>query len=263
MAFSDMQKAIAGELARLDLTTEIQREINNTITFYGNKAFWFNEACMSQLTTVQGQRYYALPSNFASVLDVLSTLGNYTYRLEPRKEQYLDQVDWGNDFWSGSPTYYSFWNGQIRLFPLPQGGLPVTVKGTVIFSPQLSPHRSWRWWRPRWWVCGFRGRRCRRRSGGSIALGISTLTSGTAYPVVIGSGGNSGSAGATGSAGGAGGTGGSTTFNSSTLVAAGGAGGNRGQADAAVQSVGNTGGTGGGWLSGSAGGLGVLFVIRA
>lgn len=136
MAFSDMQTAIAGELARSDLTTEIQREINNAITFYGNKAFWFNEASMTPITTVQGQRYYTLPPNFASVLDVLSTLGNYTYRLEPRTEQYLDQVDWGNDFWSGYPTDYSFWNGQLRLFPPPQGGLPVTVKGTVILAPQ-------------------------------------------------------------------------------------------------------------------------------
>jgi hypothetical protein len=136
MAFSDMQAAIAGELARSDLTMEIQREINNAITFYGNKAFWFNEASMTPITTVQGQRYYSLPANFASVLDVLSTLGNYTYRLEPRTEQYLDQVDWGNDFWSGYPTDYSFWNGQIRMFPPPQGGLPVKVKGTVILSPQ-------------------------------------------------------------------------------------------------------------------------------
>jgi hypothetical protein len=136
MAFSDMQTAIAGELARSDLGDEIKREINNAITFYGNKAFWFNEASMAEITTVQGQRYYPLPTNFASVLDVLSTLGNYTYRLEPRTEQYLDQVDWGNDFWSGYPTDYSFWNGQIRLFPPPQGGLPVTVKGTVILSPQ-------------------------------------------------------------------------------------------------------------------------------
>jgi hypothetical protein len=136
MSFSDIQTAIAGELARSDLTTEIQREINNAITFYGNKAFWFNEATMAEITTVPGQRYYPLPSNFAAVLDVLSTLGNYTYRLEPRTEQYLDQVDWGNDFWSGYPTDYSFWNGQIRLFPPPQGGLPVTVKGTAVLSPQ-------------------------------------------------------------------------------------------------------------------------------
>jgi hypothetical protein len=136
MAFSDMQAAIAGELARTDLTTETQREINNAITFYGNKAFWFNEATMAEITTVQGQRHYPLPANFASVLDVLSTLGNYTYRLEPKTEQYLDQVDWGNDFWTGYPTDYSCWNGQIRLFPPPQGGLAVQVKGTVLLSPQ-------------------------------------------------------------------------------------------------------------------------------
>ncbi len=135
MAFSDMQTAIAGELARSDLTTEIKREINDAITFYGNKAFWFNEASMTAITTVQGQRYYPLPANFAAVLDVLSTIGNYTYRLGARTEQYLDQVDWGNDFWSGYPTDYSFWNGQIRLYPPPQGGLPVTVKGTAILSP--------------------------------------------------------------------------------------------------------------------------------
>jgi len=136
MAFSDMQAAIADELARSDLTAEIQREINNAITFYSNKNFWFNEASMANLTTVQGQRYYPLPANFASVLDVLSTLGNYTYRLTARTEQYLDQIDWGNNFWSSYPTDYSLWNGQLRLFPPPQGGLPVTVKGTVILTPQ-------------------------------------------------------------------------------------------------------------------------------
>lgn len=76
MAFSDMQSAIAEELARSDLSEEIKREINHAITFYGNKAFWFNEASMVDITTVQGQRYYALPANFASVLDVLSTIGN-------------------------------------------------------------------------------------------------------------------------------------------------------------------------------------------
>jgi len=136
MAFSDMQTAMADELARSDLADEIKREINNAITFYGNKAFWFNEASMADITTVQGQRYYALPTNFAAVLDVLSTIGNYTYRLTARTEQYLDQIDWGNSFWSGYPTDYSFWNGQIRLFPPPQGGLPVQVKGTAILAPQ-------------------------------------------------------------------------------------------------------------------------------
>ena len=136
MAFSDMQAAIADELARSDLSTEVKREINNAITFYGNKAFWFNEATMASITTIRGQRYYPLPANFAAVLDVLSTIGTYTYRLTARSEQYLDQIDWGNAFWSGYPTVYSFWNGQIRLFPPAQGGLPVQVKGTVILAPQ-------------------------------------------------------------------------------------------------------------------------------
>jgi hypothetical protein len=139
--FSDLQERIARHLGRHDMAQQIQREIENSINFYGNKAFWFNEATMAEITTVQGRRYYPLPTNFASVLDVLSTLGNYTYRLEPRTEQYLDQVDWGNDFWSGYPTDYSFWNGQIRLFPPPQGGLPVQVKGTAIIKP-LSPDNT-------------------------------------------------------------------------------------------------------------------------
>lgn len=135
MAFSDIQTAIADELSRSDLTTEIQREVNNAITHFANKAFWFNEATMATITTVQGQRYYSLPTNFAAVLDVLSTIGNYTYRLEPRTEQYIDSIDWGNNFWSGYPTDFSLWNGQIRLFPPPAASLPVTVKGTVILSP--------------------------------------------------------------------------------------------------------------------------------
>lgn len=132
MAFSDLQTRIAGELERDDLTVEIQREIGNVVTFYGNKAFWQTEPVTMKITTSQGQRYYPVQANVVLVVDVLTTLGTYTYRLEPRTERYLDQVDWGNDYWSGYPTDFSFWNAQVRLFPPPQGGLPVQVKGTAI-----------------------------------------------------------------------------------------------------------------------------------
>ena len=70
------------------------------------------------------------------MLDVLSSIGNYTYHLEVRTEQYLDQVDWGNTFWLGLPTDYSFWNRQLRLFLPPRSRLQ--VQGMAIL-----PRRHW------------------------------------------------------------------------------------------------------------------------
>lgn len=89
------------------------------------------------ITTIQGQRLYPIPSG--KIMDVLCTIGNYTYKLQARTELYLDQIDWGTSFWSGYPTDYSFLNGQIRLFPPTQGGLPVTVELEPVETEPTPP----------------------------------------------------------------------------------------------------------------------------
>jgi hypothetical protein len=137
MALSDMQTAIADELSRTDLSTQITREINNAITFYQNKRFWFNEDTMVTLTTIAGQRDYKLPPNFAAVTDVRSKLGNIEYFVNPSTIQYLDKINWTSTFQSSYIELYAFWNSMIRLYPAPTAGLPLYIRGNVLL-PTLT-----------------------------------------------------------------------------------------------------------------------------
>lgn len=145
MAFSDMQTAIADELARSDngftaaSPTFINREITNAITFYQNEHLWFNENVLSTITTISGQRLYTIPTNFASILNVRSQMstGGLIYTIEATTIQYLDEIDLVQNFSSNYITYYALFNGQIRLYPPPIAGLPIYIRGTVIL-PTLT-----------------------------------------------------------------------------------------------------------------------------
>jgi len=127
LSYTDLTTRIADELSRSDLTTEIQNEIASAIEWYQYESFPWTEASTMPFNTVQGQRYYPLPANFLRITDVLSQIGNYTYKLHPVTEQYIDRIDWGTVFWTSYPIIFSLWESQIRLFPPPQGNLPVQV----------------------------------------------------------------------------------------------------------------------------------------
>ncbi len=144
MSYIDLQARIADELSRSDLTTEIQDEIASAIRWYEYERLPWNEQSTAAFNTINGQRYYPLPANFLTVTDVLSQIGNYTYKMDGTTEQYIDALDWGDTFWTSYPIIYSLWAGQIRVFPPPQGGLPVQIKGTVRQLPLLTaPSSGW------------------------------------------------------------------------------------------------------------------------
>ena len=121
------------------MTSEIQLEIASAIEWYQYEDFPWTEASTAAFNTVNGQRYYSLPANFLRVTDVLSQIGNYTYKLDAVTEQYLDRLDWGDVFWTSYPIIYSMWANQIRVFPPPQANLPVQIKGIISQLPLMTP----------------------------------------------------------------------------------------------------------------------------
>ncbi|MDA8350498.1 MAG: hypothetical protein M0038_17155 [Pseudomonadota bacterium] len=143
MSYAAMQARIADELSRSDLTAEIQLEIASAIEWYQYDNFPWNEASTVPFNTINGQRYYPLPANFIKVTDALSQIGNYTYKMEPVTEQYIDRIDWGDVFWTSYPIIFSLWSNQIRLFPPPQGNLPVQIKGLIAQLPLITPTATW------------------------------------------------------------------------------------------------------------------------
>lgn len=145
MALSDMQSNIADELSRTDLSTQITREINNSITFYQNEKLWFNENVQITINTINGQRDYTLPPNFASILTVRSTLGTITYTIEPMTIQEMDAIAFTNTYVAQYIEYYTLYNGLIRLYPAPTAGLPLYIRGTVLL-PTLTTTAATKTW---------------------------------------------------------------------------------------------------------------------
>lgn len=137
MALSDMESNIADEINRSDYTTEIAREITNSIRFYQNHRFWFNENQMITITTIQGQRYYKLPPNFGAILEARSKIGNLTYPVDILPETQLDAWDWTDTSTSNYVQAVSLFNGQVRVYPPPVAGTPIYLKGTVLL-PTLT-----------------------------------------------------------------------------------------------------------------------------
>lgn len=156
MSYTALQARIADELSRADLLTPsaeqqalgislspIQLEIASAIEWYQYESFPWTEASTVPFNTVNGQRYYTQPANFLRIFDVLSQIGNYTFRLEGVTEEYIDRIDWGTVFWTSYPVIYSLWSGQIRLFPPPKQGLPVQIKGIISQLTLMTPTKVW------------------------------------------------------------------------------------------------------------------------
>lgn len=121
------------ELPRSDssITAVVQAALLTAADFYTNERFWFNEK-QTTLTTSSSLAYYAWPSDLIETDSVLCTDSAGTkYELEPVSFQEMNAFDPGNAY--GQPCYYSTYNKQFRLYPVPDATY------TIIVSHQYAP----------------------------------------------------------------------------------------------------------------------------
>lgn len=146
--YSDLYYQIADELGqRTDLLaavapqtlSPIQLAILAAIRFHQDDRYYFNEyRTTGAFSTVIGQEFYTA-SDWADIatiqhIDKLSVLisGN-RYFMVGRTEQYMEDISM-NPSWQGQPVDYSYYNFQLRFYPIPDGGYPVNVLGTKEFA---------------------------------------------------------------------------------------------------------------------------------
>lgn len=143
-----MQGRIADELGgRTDLSTPssglalspIQFAILDAIRFHENDRFYFNEIrTASAFSTVLNQEFYT-SSDWSEIpylkhIDKLSILvSSNRYYMMGRTEQYMEDVSI-NPNNSGVPIDYSYYNRQLRFYPIPNGVYPVNFLGTKTFA---------------------------------------------------------------------------------------------------------------------------------
>jgi hypothetical protein len=139
---ADMKTRIADELARGDLTSQIASAIGDAIAFYQDKRFWFNESRDVVFNTVAGQQWYGAADNqnipaLYFIDYVTMTVGNVVSdvpRMEPEDLEILTMT--GTQ--QGEPYAYTYYNQQIRLFPVPSQVWPVRVGAHVTAAAPAS-----------------------------------------------------------------------------------------------------------------------------
>lgn len=157
--FGDLCNRIADELGgRTDLLvpstgltgSPIQLAILDAVSQWQDNRFWFNEyRTAGAFNTVAGQEFYTSSDwvDIATIqhIDKLSVLisGN-RYFMVPRTEEYMEDISI-NPSWRGQPVDYSYYNFQLRFYPIPDNTYPVNVLGTKYFAALSSASDSNVW----------------------------------------------------------------------------------------------------------------------
>lgn len=121
--YGDMKTRIADELSRSDLSSQIGLEILSAIAHYENQRWWFGES-RATASTVASTAWVAMPTDLLDEDSLKVTLNGSTYQLERKAYEWIDQVDSGLN--PGQPSYFAFYQKQIRLYPIPDTAYTLT-----------------------------------------------------------------------------------------------------------------------------------------
>lgn len=122
--FGDMKSRIADELSRSDLTTQIGLEILTAISHYETERWSWSEQ-RATASTVTSTAFIALPTDFLDEDSLMITINGSKDPVRRVGYEYIDKIDSGD--YTGEPSVYAFYDGQIRLYPIPDRAYTITL----------------------------------------------------------------------------------------------------------------------------------------
>lgn len=123
--YGDMQDRVADELARSDLTAQIKKAILSAIDYYENEPFWFLEN-RATASTVDGQRNYALPSDYLYDDSMKVTINSRFVPMDKRPWDWMEQA-YQNTTYKSYPQYWADYQANLWLYPVPNGVYTLTL----------------------------------------------------------------------------------------------------------------------------------------
>lgn len=156
--YGDMQarvyNEVLGAITAVDVKTFILDAIASyeRMDFYGNSIRYFGDltGSSSDLQTIQGKEFYSyadLPilANMPHIMKVMVLAFNNRYPLIQRTPQWIDDQSI-SPTWNGLPTDWCMYpSGMLRLYPIPNGGYPLILEGTIRFRP-LAEDADYSFW---------------------------------------------------------------------------------------------------------------------
>lgn len=139
-----MLDKIADQIARADIPTQIAECVNDAILFYQPHRFIFSEGRDTSLSTAIGQEFYGVaddvllgPGGLFEFDYITVTIGTAQFdlpRVQPENIELLSQS--GTQM--GQPQCYSYYNYQLRLYPVPNVVYPLTIAAHQRIAPPTA-----------------------------------------------------------------------------------------------------------------------------
>jgi hypothetical protein len=146
-----MAARIADELARSDLTSQIQYAIADAIAAYTGERWWFNESRTTvSFSTVASQEFYT-SSDDADIANIRRVdycvlyVGDDVRKLEYRCPEDMEYLS-ANGTQEGTPWSYGWYDNKIRLYPVPDAVYTVRIAAHVkVAAPATDGEASNPW----------------------------------------------------------------------------------------------------------------------
>lgn len=149
--YLDLQNRIQNEVLGSPSTQDVQNSVADVIAMFEGSSYWFNKfrvfggvtGSLSDLETVAGQEFYSnsnLPAliSFPHISKALIIAFANRYPLKNRTTGWVDDESVSTS-WQGLPTDWAMQGGDLRVFPVPDGGYQFIVNATVRFYPLATP----------------------------------------------------------------------------------------------------------------------------
>lgn len=143
----DLKARIADELARSDLTSQIELAIDDAIDIAATHRFWFNEVRGLELPLVAGQTYYT-NTDIEALVEVdnlyLWLNNNQRRNLLVAPNARLDALYNGTEP-QGEPLRWSRYGPELRFWPTPDQSYTVFIDGSTKGQPMEDDTDSSVW----------------------------------------------------------------------------------------------------------------------
>ena len=137
-----MKLRIKNEIGRSDIDGDIANAIADAIELYQQERFYWNESRAITFSTVANQEFYT-SSDAASIgtitkIDYVSIyIGDQPFQLLPMAPADIENLS-TNGTSTGQPSWYCYYDEQLRFYPVPDGVWTIRVGAQVTATAPAS-----------------------------------------------------------------------------------------------------------------------------
>ena len=126
--YGKIKQRVSDEMKRGELSissTAVAQSVIDAINHFKNRRFWFNTGFEEVTTTPDTPTLGSAVTGILKIDSVKAKIGTRDYPLRPMSYLEMERIDSGQ--WAGYPEYYSHYNDNIRLYPIPNATYSVAV----------------------------------------------------------------------------------------------------------------------------------------